>query len=121
VEYFDLCTLEARPSGGVAVAGTFSSQRGDALRGEILAEQLDDLRIQFAQSAEVVAEQAEFVATILERAAKRGDTERRLHLAAVERQVARIERINAAKLYGSRRGPFGLNHLPSSDEWRGDR
>jgi hypothetical protein len=101
------------------MAGTFSLQRGGTLRGEILAKRLDDLRVQLAQSAEVVAEQADFVAAILERAAERGDTERRLHLAAIEREVARIERLNAAKLLGSRRGPYGLIHLPSFDEWRG--
>jgi hypothetical protein len=68
-----------------------------------------------AESAEYMAETADNFAATLEEAAKRGDVERRLAVASVEREVARIARRNAAKL----RDPINdhpvieeLPHLP---------
>jgi hypothetical protein len=74
-------------------------------------ELLANLRIRLAESALAVAIQAETLAALLEKAAPRGDTERRLHVAALERQIARIERRNATKLREWRGGTVGLEHL----------
>ena len=66
-----------------------------------------------AELADEVASLAEDFADILERAAPRGDTERRLRTAQVEREIARVERRNAARLRaGHDHGVIGLEHLP---------
>jgi hypothetical protein len=45
--------------------------------------------------------------------AQRGDSERRLEIATVEREIAEIERRNAAKLRSQGSEPMNLEHLPS--------
>jgi hypothetical protein len=71
-----------------------------------------DLRRRLAESALAVAKQADILAALLEKAAARGDSERRLRVAAVERQIACIERRNATKLLESGGATIGLEHLP---------
>lgn len=73
--------------------------------------------------AEQMAAQADRFADLLEVAAGRGDADRRLRIAAAEREIARIHRRNAARL----RSPGGqqselepVPHLPQF-EGRGDR
>ena len=77
-----------------------------------LKQRLDELRLQLAAEAEAMADEADHLAAILEEAAGRGDEERRLTLAEVERRVAGIERRNAAKLRSSDKAPMDLESLP---------
>jgi hypothetical protein len=79
----------------------------DHLLGRVVA-----IRAQMAVAADRVAQHADAFAGVLEKAALRGDTARRLSLAAVEREISRIERRNAAKLRRSGTGPLQLEHLP---------
>jgi hypothetical protein len=74
-------------------------------------EMADVLRASLAEKADVIADQAEHTATMLEKAAARGDRERRLRFAAWEREVARIERLNADALRDGAH-PGSLHHLP---------
>jgi hypothetical protein len=60
-----------------------------------------------------MAEDADGLAATLEAAARRGhDAERRLKIAAVEREIARIQRRNAARLRRAGGGPVELEGLP---------
>jgi len=68
-----------------------------------------ELTLRLADTAELLAEQADLLADHLEQAADRGDRERRLELAAWERQVADVERRNAGRL---RNGQRDFEHLP---------
>jgi hypothetical protein len=79
---------------------------------EQLAGRIAAVRARAAAAAEIVADQADHLAGILERAAQRGDKARRLELAAVEREISRIERRNADKLRNAGPGPLQLEHLP---------
>jgi hypothetical protein len=63
-----------------------------------LGDQGTRLRFQAADLAIRMAAQAEVVASYFENSATRGDREGRLAIAKTEREVARIERQNAAKL-----------------------
>jgi hypothetical protein len=66
-----------------------------------------------AELADELAALAESFAAILERAAPRGDTERRLRTAQAEREIAQIARRNAARLRAAHtHGAVGLEHLP---------
>lgn len=56
------------------------------------------LRLRGADMSEQMARAADMFADYLEEAARRGDRERRLGIAAVEREIAGIERRNAARL-----------------------
>jgi hypothetical protein len=69
-------------------------------------------RDEMAVAAEMVANEADAFAGFLERAAERGDARRRLELAAVEREISRIERRNAAKLRQPGNEPLRLERLP---------
>ena len=81
-------------------------------RAAQLLARSQDLRVRLAESASEVAEQAENMATILEVAAGRSDAKRRLSLAAAEREIAGVERRNAARLLGRGDPPLGLEHVP---------
>lgn len=74
---------------------------------------LRDARLMMAALAEQQADLADEFAVCLENAAERGGAERRLTLAAAEREMAKIERRNAARL---RDAPdfaaLELEHLP---------
>jgi len=59
-----------------------------------------------------MADDAEQLATYLEAAASRGDAVRRLRIAAVEREIARIQRRNAARIRRAGSGPVQLEPLP---------
>lgn len=75
-------------------------------RGRALNQRSAELADEFASVAETYA-------SILERAALRCDSERRLRTARAEREIARVERRNAARLRAARTyGPIGLEHLP---------
>jgi hypothetical protein len=77
-----------------------------------VAERTVYLRFVASELAERVADQAEEHASYLETAARRGDRERRLAIANVEREIARIERQNAVRLRDLS-SPFVLvEHLP---------
>jgi hypothetical protein len=65
-----------------------------------------------AAFAERMATDADELAACLEAAADRGDSDRRLRVAAVEREVARIQRRNAARLRQAGDQPVELEHLP---------
>jgi hypothetical protein len=78
-------------------------RRGPSVAGA-LAEGL-------AKQADVAARSSEKFAELLERAAPRGDSARRMAIAAWERDVARVERYNAARLR-SRARPLGLKPFP---------
>jgi GAF domain-containing protein len=72
-------------------------------------------RERFAAIADQTADLAEEFASILEQAAQRGDEQRRLRIARTERQIASIQRRNAATLRQS--GPSAeLLRLPSLKE-----
>jgi conjugal transfer/entry exclusion protein len=78
-----------------------------------LHEQVAKLCEEGALAAENMAAVAEAFASYLENAAAtRGDAERRLSAAKVEREIARIQRDNAAKLRQYDRRPPRLEHLP---------
>jgi hypothetical protein len=66
-----------------------------------------------AALAEQMADAADAFASVLERAADRGDRARRLALAEVERKSARVERRNAARLRDTFGGVLRLEHLPA--------
>ena len=77
----------------------------------------DQLRYQSADIAEAIAQSAEAFASFLEHTAARGDEERRQQVAAAERQIATVERRNAATLRDRSRGHTALTledlpHLP---------
>jgi len=76
-----------------------------------VAELLASTRARLAETAEEVAARAEDMASLLEGAAARGESERRMRWAAWEREIVRIERRNAAAL---REGadPATFEHLP---------
>lgn len=78
-----------------------------ALRAELVT-----LRREAAEFAEWMAQQAETFADYLEKVAADQDSERRLKMAAFEREVAAIARRNSARLRGTDTGPLGLEHLP---------
>lgn len=65
---------------------------------DVSAETGHGLRLRAAELSEKMALAADRFAEYLEEAADRGDRERRLRTAAVEREIARIERRNAARL-----------------------
>jgi hypothetical protein len=66
-----------------------------------------------AELADELASVAETFAATLERAAPRGDMDRRLKIAQVEREIARVERRNAARFRTAGTGGLiGLEHLP---------
>jgi len=72
--------------------------------------------------AEQMAAQADRFADLLEVAAGRGDADRRLRIAAAEREIARVHRRNAARLRSpdDQRGELEpVPHLPQF-EGRGD-
>jgi hypothetical protein len=66
-----------------------------------------------AALAEQLADAADTFASVLERAAERGDRARRLALAEVERESAGVERRNAARLRDMFGAPLRLEHLPA--------
>jgi len=75
---------------------------------------LRDHHAWLADFAERMAEEADAFAAMLEEAARRGDAERRLAVAAVEREVAGIARRNAARLRDQPAGHhLDLERLPS--------
>jgi hypothetical protein len=66
-----------------------------------------------AELADELASLAEDFAAMFEQAALRGDAERRLRIAEIERETARVARRNAARLRASHSpGVIGLEHLP---------
>jgi hypothetical protein len=78
------------------------------------AKRRENMRAALADQATRTAELADSFAALLERNAVHGDAERRLTMAAAEREIARIHRRNAARL---RRAGAGLiqpelEHLP---------
>src|SRR5947209_462430 len=75
-------------------------------------ERLQAFRTHAADLAESIARQADSFASYLEESAQRGDAERRLGIATVEREIAEIERRNAAKLRSQGSEPMQLEHLP---------
>ena len=77
-----------------------------------VAERTVYLRFFASELAERVADQAEEHASYLETAAKRGDRQRRLAIANVEREIARIERQNAVRLRDLSSPFFLVEHLP---------
>jgi hypothetical protein len=81
-------------------------------RFEQLRHRTDAIRAEVAAAAEEMARQAEVFAGFLERAAERGDSARRLAVAAVERQISEIERRNAARLRQPGIYPLILEPLP---------
>jgi hypothetical protein len=66
-----------------------------------------------AEFAERMADDADALADILEVAAARGNADRRLEVATVEREIARIQRRNAARLREAGEGRVELEQLPS--------
>jgi dsDNA-binding SOS-regulon protein len=72
-----------------------------------------DLRMALADVADVMADLADEFATILERSAERGDAERRLRIAAIERRIAERQHRNATKIREANTRPLHLEHLPS--------
>jgi hypothetical protein len=70
------------------------------------------LRATLADSAETIADLAESTAEIFEKAALRGDADRRLMFAAWEREIARVERHNAVKLRNASGVFLDLDRLP---------
>src|SRR5262245_24534143 len=81
-------------------------------RSEYFRRRTRETRTQMAAAAEIVANEADAFAGLLERAAERGDATRRLGLAAVEREISRIERRNAARLRLPGDQPLRLERLP---------
>lgn len=79
--------------------------------GDVL-DRLSTLRANLADEAELIARLAEQFATVLERSAARGDEERRLTLARVEREIAEVERRNADRLRARGRSVDPLEPLP---------
>jgi hypothetical protein len=81
------------------------------------------LLLKGAQLAEQVADAADTFASILEETALRGDRTRRLRLAATERQIAEIERRNAARLrnFDGGHGPVTLERVPGLPDDRTSR
>lgn len=71
---------------------------------------LSRLRGRAADLSEQMAQAADDFASYMELAAERGDREYRLGVAAAEREIAGVERRNAARL---RRGDGGLTDLES--------
>jgi hypothetical protein len=67
----------------------------------VVIRELDATRGRLADTAESVARVADAVAMTWEQAASRGDGERRSAMAAWHREIARVERHNAAALRGS--------------------
>jgi hypothetical protein len=82
-------------------------------RSEFLHRRSLALRAELADAAEKVADEADLFASVLEQAATRGDTARRLGLAALERQISIVERRNAARLRHPGAGPLHLEPLPA--------
>jgi hypothetical protein len=80
--------------------------------GVSLATRAAALRALAAELAERMAEEAEEFAAHLESAATRGDRQRRLAIARTEREIARIEHQNAAKLRDLNEGYELVEHLP---------
>lgn len=78
-----------------------------------LLKQAARMRLRLAAAAEQMADIAESFAGSLEQAARWRDTDRRLHLAAIERSLADVGRRNAARLREVRGGQLDLQHLPS--------
>src|SRR3954468_3882059 len=76
-------------------------------------ERLRAFRAHAADLAETIARQADSFASYLEESAQRGDSQRRLEIATVEREIAEIERRNAAKLRSQGSEPMDLERLPS--------
>jgi hypothetical protein len=75
---------------------------------------MQQARLMMAAIAEQQANLAERFAVCLEQAAERGSSERRLALAEAERETAKVERRNAARLRDlSDVRSLNLEHLPS--------
>ena len=85
--------------------------RPDAPVEHVLHAEAVALRRHAAAIAESMAEQAEAFAAYLEEQAGKGDADRRLRTAEVEREIAAIERRNAARLRGDD-WPVELERLP---------
>ena len=83
----------------------------DAPIEDVLHADAVALRRHAADIAESMAEQAEAFAAYLEEQAGKGDADRRLRTAEVEREIAAIERRNAARLRGDD-WPVELERLP---------
>jgi hypothetical protein len=67
-----------------------------------------------AELSDDLAALAEDFAAVLEQLALRGDAERRLRIAEIERETARVARRNATKLRANHtQGCIGLERLPS--------
>jgi DNA repair exonuclease SbcCD ATPase subunit len=94
--------IEARES---MIEARTSQNRG-------VAEGLVQVRLTAAERAERIADQAESYAAYLEGTADRGDREQRLKLAGRERDIAAVERRNAARLRDLGTTPLRLESLP---------
>lgn len=84
-------------------------------RAGTLAGEMERNRLATAAQADLVAEQAEAFAGYLEATAGGRDRERKLRLATREREIAALERRNAAKLRSGGSGPLDLESPPSLD------
>lgn len=70
-------------------------------------------RERFAAMAERTAGLADDLASYLEKAAQRGDEQRRLSIARTERQIAALQRRNASRLRQTENATLDLEHIPS--------
>src|SRR5262245_13171440 len=86
-------------------------RRALADAGEAIRSQLDQRREQLAAQADALAQVSDELAEQLEAAAERSDTPRRTATATWQREVARVERYNAARLRSGER-PLRLKGLP---------
>ena len=77
-----------------------------------LRDRISSWRETIASNWMAMAGTAEGFASYLEGADHRGESERRRHLARVEREVAEIARENARRLRDSGAGRVVLQHLP---------
>lgn len=81
--------------------------------GDDRPEPATALRARAANIADRLAAVAESFASLLDKSALRGDADRRHRIAAGEREIATIERRNAARLREAGSSPLRLEHLPS--------
>jgi sulfite oxidase len=80
--------------------------------GRITESRMTKIKIEAAERAEKMADEADAYAAYLERTSARDGTGRRLALAQRERDIAAVERRNALKLRQAGTGPFRLEGLP---------
>jgi len=82
----------------------------------LFSSRLWNIRVQMAAAADKVADEADTFAAILESAAIRGDSVRRLAMAEREREIAAVERRNATQLRDRLVGSPKLEPLPQLHE-----